>query len=391
MKIILAVLVVVLAAVALGAYLLPNNTDNINLVVPDPVASVPNTLSTTTPAATTSTSTPSKPVSTYVEVVATGLNIPWDIAFLPTGELLVTERTGKLVRISTTGEKKSLVVTGVRTTGESGLLGVTLHPQFATNHWLYLYITETAGQGLINKVVRYKYIADELIEPKIIISGIPGAIYHDGGRMEFGPDGLLYITTGDATQEALAQNRSSLAGKLLRLKDDGSIPADNPWGTAVYTYGHRNSQGLAWDTAGRLWSTEHGRSGATSGYDEINLIVRGGNYGWPTIEGPATKDGLISPAWQSGASDTWAPASALYLNGSLFFGGLRGEALLEAKLDGAKVTAVKKHFLKQYGRIRTVRLGPDGMIYFTTSNRDGRGTVRTGDDKIFRINPARFK
>jgi aldose sugar dehydrogenase len=348
-----------------------------------------NTIATNTPL------TSQQPISTRpdtsVHVVAEGLNIPWDIAFLPDNEMLVTERPGHLVYFKTDGTKQNIPIINVRQTGESGLLGIVLHPDFAENRLLYLYITQASNGALTNRVERFSFNNGQLSDRKTIISGIPGAIYHDGGRMEFGPDEKLYITTGDATNENIAQNKNSLGGKLLRLNDDGSIPSDNPFGTAIYSYGHRNSQGLAWDDEGRLWSTEHGRSGVRSGYDEINLITMGANYGWPTIEGDATRSGMISPARHSGADDTWAPASALYWDGSLFFGGLRGEALFEAKLDGDKVVSLKKHFFKEYGRIRTVRIGPDGMFYITTSNRDARGDVNDGDDKLLKVNPARFR
>ncbi|MBX4198250.1 PQQ-dependent sugar dehydrogenase [Candidatus Parcubacteria bacterium] len=338
------------------------------------------------------TSSPAKPVSLEVEVVAENLNIPWDIAFLPNQEMLVTERGGRLIHISKTGEKKTLIVDSVKSTGESGLLGIILHPRFTENHFVYLYITHTAtGGGLLNRVERYVYENNQLTQKKTIISNIPGALYHDGGRMEFGPDGFLYITTGDATKENLAQDKNSLAGKILRLNDDGTIPSGNPFNTAMYSFGHRNPQGLTWDPQGNLWSTEHGRSGVLTGYDELNLITAGSNYGWPTIQGPETKSGLVTPVLNSGSNTTWAPASALYWDGSIFFGGLLGESLYEAKLQGNTVTKLNKYFFKEYGRIRTVRLGPDGMFYMTTSNHDGRGKPKSGDDKILRVNPARFR
>lgn len=330
--------------------------------------------------------------STGAFAVATGLNIPWDIAFLENGSMLVTERTGQLILIASDGTKREIRVPNIRVRGEGGLLGIALHPDFATNRLLYLYMgAETAGGGSENRVVRYKFEenadAPKLIEDKAIISGIPGAIYHDGGRMEFGPDKLLYIATGDATDEKIAQDLGSLGGKILRLNEDGSIPSGNPFGTAVYSYGHRNPQGLAWDSAGRLWSTEHGRSGLRSGLDEINLIEAGSNYGWPVMQGNETRAGMLAPALHSGASDTWAPASAAIVGNSLFFGGLLGEALYEAALDGERVSELKAHFKGTYGRIRTVRVGPDGMLYLTTSNKDGRGSPASDDDKILRVDP----
>jgi glucose/arabinose dehydrogenase len=316
-----------------------------------------------------------------VTVIAKNLEIPWDIAFLPEGGLLVTERTGHVIAINQEGIKVEIPVQGVKKGGEGGLLGIVLHPNFASNRLLYLYMT-TPGDGgqTQNRVVRYRYEGRELRQDNIIISGIPGAIYHDGGRM-------IYITTGDATSENIAQDRSSLGGKILRLRDDGSVPADNPFDTAVYSYGHRNPQGLAWDSAGRLWETEHGRSGIRSGLDEINLIKSGKNYGWPIIEGDKTDTGMTAPALHSGATTTWAPASAAILGNSLFFGGLFGESLYEAILEDERVAKLKVHFKGEFGRIRTVRVGPDGMLYLTTSNRDGRGDPEDDDDRIIRINP----
>lgn len=210
---------------------------------------------------------------------------------------------------------------------------------------------------------------------------------HDGGRIAFGPDGFLYITTGDASQSRLAQDIRSLAGKILRIRDDGSVPSDNPFGNAVWSYGHRNPQGLAWDDRGRLWATEHGRSIPFSGYDELNLIEKGGNYGWPDIQGDRAKPDMERPIIHSGPSTTWAPAGAAFLNGSIFFGGLKGTALYQAKITGERNIALTKHFEKAYGRIRAVVKGPDDMLYISTSNTDGRGEARPGDDNIIRINP----
>lgn len=329
-----------------------------------------------------------------VTIIAEGLEIPWDIAFLPEGGMLVTERIGRVTEIAKDGTKREIPVEGVKRTGEGGLLGIVLHPEFSQNRYLYLYMTAPGTNGQTeNRVVRYTYENGALTERGVILDKIPGAIYHDGGRMEFGPDGMLYITTGDATDEDIAQDKNSLGGKILRLQDDGTIPVDNPFASgsaqaAVWSYGHRNPQGLAWDNSGRLWETEHGRSGIQSGLDEINLIEKGANYGWPTIEGDETQNGMKSPIRHSTASITWAPASLVYLNGSLFFGGLMGKTLYEAKLEGAKIAELKEHFKNDYGRIRTVRIGPDNMLYITTSNTDGRGSPAEGDDKIIRINPA---
>lgn len=325
-------------------------------------------------------------------VMAENLTVPWDIAFLPDGTMLVTERPGRVVHI----ERDAVYpVDGVEHAGEGGLLGITLHPDFEANRFVYLYQTTAASGGLENRVVRYMYTdavgTDAFTFDRVIIDGIPGASYHDGGRIAFGPDGYLYITTGDAGEPDLAQDTNSLAGKILRVTDTGEVPDENPFQNPVYSYGHRNPQGLAWDNAGRLFSTEHGRSGIRSGYDEINQIEMGANYGWPESEGDTVREGTTGPLRHSGAFTTWAPASARFHSGSLFFGGLRGEALYEAVLEGEAVTEVRTHLEGEYGRIRTVTVGPDGALYITTSNRDGRGRPEAGDDRIIRLNPLQFQ
>ena len=321
-----------------------------------------------------------------LSIVATDLEIPWDIAFIEDG-LLVTERTGHLELIRADGSRKEIPIAGVRERGEGGLLGIVLHPDFKRTRYVYLYMSSPDGNGTTNRIVRYRYENETLTEDRVILEGIPGAIYHDGGRMEFGPDGYLYVTTGDATEPTIAQDTNSLGGKILRMTDAGEPAPGNPFDSLVYSYGHRNPQGLAWDSAGRLWSTEHGRSGIQSGLDEINRIEAGANYGWPTIEGDETREGMHAPVRHSGARDTWAPASLVYHDGSLYFGGLRGEALYEAVLEGTRVAEVKEHLKGEYGRIRTVRLSPDGYLYLTTSNTDGRGNADAADDRIIRIDP----
>ncbi len=328
-------------------------------------------------------------VSEDFKIIADNLQIPWEIAFLPDGDLLVTERPGILKRIGK--EMRAYTIEGVQHIGEGGLLGMALHPRFSENQWIYLYLTTKNDEGLINRVERYRFEGDRLSEKKTIVDNIPGAAYHDGGRIAFGPDWYLYVTTGDAGKNNLAQDTSSLAGKILRLKDDGSIPSDNPFGNAVWSYGHRNSQGLAWDDKGRLWATEHGRSGLLSGLDELNLIEKGKNYGWPTIEGDKGKDGMETPIVHSGPDETWAPAGVAFWDGSVFFGGLRGETLYEAKFINEREVSLKVHLRQEFGRIRAVVLGPDGYLYITTSNTDSRGDIRANDDKIIRINPSIFR
>ena len=322
-----------------------------------------------------------------IQIIAQNLQIPWEIAFLPTGEMLTTERPGNLLKIGL--DKTVIKIEGVQHVGEGGLQGLALHPDFANNNWLYLYLTTKPDDSLINRVERYKLVGNTLTEKTVIIDNIPGAQYHDGGRLKFGPDNKLYITTGDATQSSKAQDLNYLGGKILRLNDDGSIPQDNPFkNSPVYSSGHRNPQGLAWDNLGQLWATEHGRSAPLSGYDELNRIEKGKNYGWPVIQGGEAKQGMVTPVINSGPNFTWAPAGAIYLDGSIFFAGLRGEALYQYNLETKEF---KTHFFKDFGRLRAVVVGPDGFIYVSTSNKDGRGEVKEGDDKIIKINPEVFR
>jgi len=318
-----------------------------------------------------------------VDTFAQDLEIPWEIVFLDSGTALVTQRPGSLLIIGE--DKKEIEIPDVTQKVEGGLLGMALHPAFEENGFVYIYITDSKDGKITNRIERYKLIDATLTDKKIILDNIPGAPYHDGGRIEFGPDGLLYVTTGDATIDRLAQDLESLAGKILRLNDDGSIPEDNPFANAVYSYGHRNPQGLAWDADGNLWSTEHGRSGILSGMDELNLIEKGKNYGWPTIEGDETHEGMEEPKAHSGPDDTWAPAGLAYYDGSLFFSGLRGETLYEAQIENGEVIELKAHFRKEFGRLRAVVIGPDNSLYISTSNTDGRGKERSGDDKIIKI------
>lgn len=321
-----------------------------------------------------------------IQTITENLKIPWEIAFLPNGEMLVTQRSGDILKI---GSNKVIVkIQGVEHVGEGGLLGMALHPEFEKNNWLYLYLTTNQKNGLVNRVERYKFVGDVLSENTVIIDDIPGAQNHDGGRIRFGPDKKLYVTTGDAGQSDRAQDLNFLGGKILRLNDDGSIPDDNPFDNSpVYSFGHRNPQGLAWDSQGNLWSTEHGRSGALSGFDELNLIGPGRNYGWPVIQGDEGREGMEEPIIHSGSDFTWAPAGLVYYNGSLFFSGLRGESIYEFVVSSKKL---ETHFFEDFGRLRAVVLGPDGFLYVSTSNMDGRGEVRVGDDKIIKINPRVF-
>lgn len=353
-------------------------------------------------------------VRPHVSVVATDLAVPWEIRWLPDGALLITERPGRLVRVQSPvahggreaasprsaedrPERRSLRVPEVVSRGEGGLMGLALHPDFETSRWIYLCHTYRGERGLSNRVIRFRYRRHDLRDPEVILGGMPGNSFHDGCRLEFGPDRRLYVTMGDAGAANRAQDRGSHSGKILRIGPDGSVPVDNPFGSAVYTYGHRNPQGLAWDSAGRTWATEHGPSGFSSGFDELNLIERGTNYGWPAIRGEESSAGMRAPVLHSGSESTWAPAGLAYLDGSLFFAGLRGQALYQVVLPpGMAATALDDlrgtaHFFRDLGRIRPVRVGPDGALYVGTSNRDGRGDPRDGDDRILRIDPDIFR
>lgn len=346
------------------------------------------------------------PVTT---VIAKNLDVPWAIAFLPGGNMMVTERRGKVKVINqATGEQKIIAkLNDVTEVSESGLLGIALHPNFEKNKFVYLYYTQgVRGTSAKNRVVRYVFDGQSLSNQKVIVDGIPSAPNHDGGRIKFGPDGYLYITTGEAQNPKIAQDTNSLGGKILRVTDEGKQAPNNPFNNLIYSYGHRNPQGIAWDDQGRLWATEHGPSGGKlgTGNDEINLIEAGKNYGWPIIQGSQTRKNMVTPVLNSTPSITWAPSGAAYLNGSIYFAGLRGQALYEAVIDNTvilsqaknlsqtvKIKELKTHFKKEFGRLRELIIGPDNMLYITTSNRDGRGIPDLlNDDRIIRVNPEKL-
>lgn len=330
----------------------------------------------------------SQEAKTDAGVIAQNLNIPWDAAFLPDGSILITERPGSVRIIDNQGNLLPIpvaTISKVKHAGEGGLLGIAIHPDFENNKYVYFYYTySSTGNNTLNRVVRFKFEESKLTNEQVIIDAIPGAVNHNGGRIKFGPDKFLYITTGDAQNPSLAQDKNSLAGKILRVTDEGKAAPGNPFGNLVYSYGHRNPQGLAFDSQGRLWATEHG----PQALDELNLIEKGVNYGWPVIQGNEKREGMISPVLQSGADTTWAPSGAAFLDGSIFFGGLRGEALFKYNIANK---SLKKYFSAEFGRIRAVVLGPDGYLYITTSNTDGRGAPKADDDKLIKINPNVFR
>lgn len=321
--------------------------------------------------------------SPHPEMILQNLTVPWELVFLPDGDLLVTERPGRLRRHGKLNQ--SISVPGIAEIGEGGLLGMALDPDFINNHYLYLYRTTRKKGQLMNEIVRYTYKNNQLTHQSIILSNIPAARFHNGGRILFGPDDYLYVTTGDALFPSLAQDKQSLAGKVLRITKEGKPAPNNPFNSPVYSFGHRNPQGLAFDSHGQLWETEHGQSAN----DEVNLIESGENYGWPVIQGNEKKAGMKGPILTSGANETWAPGGIAISNDRIFFAGLRGQALYEAKLNPKtnSIESLIRHYPKLYGRIRHVVLAPDGYLYFLTSNQDGRGWPAKQDDKIFRIHP----
>lgn len=339
-----------------------------------------------------------------ITVIAKNLEVPWAIAFLPDGNILLTERKDSSVSLLIKNEKYRKVVISriaeLADRGEGGMLGITIHPDFKKNNYVYVYYTRKVLEykaniykdtgKLVNKIDRFTLEGHSLGKQKTILDNIPGNLNHNGGRIKFGLDKMLYIATGDAENPSQAQDKNTLGGKILRVTDTGKPAPGNPFGNLVYSYGHRNVQGLAWNSTGELWATEHGRSGVLSGLDELNFIEPGKNYGWPIIQGDETKAGMETPRKNSGPNVTWAPSGTAFVGNSLFFSGLRGQTLYEAVIQNNQITSVKEHFAKEFGRLREVIVGPDNMLYITTSNRDGRGTPGQDDDKIIRVNPKKL-
>ncbi|MCK9150568.1 PQQ-dependent sugar dehydrogenase [Methanobacterium alcaliphilum] len=309
------------------------------------------------------------------QVVVTGLNSPWAIDFLPNGTMIFTERGGE-VSVWEGNSVHSVGNISVKAEGESGLLGIAVDPEFDKNNYIYLYYTAQNS----NRISRF-VLNQKLENETILLDDIPSSVVHDGGRLKFGPDGKLYATTGDASQKPLSQDINSLAGKILRLNKDGSVPADNPFNNYVWSYGHRNPQGITWNSEnGIMYAAEHGQTRN----DEVNIIIKGGNYGWPLEQGDNATGKYVNPLIYYD-DFTLAPSGIAYLNGDLYVTGLRGNQLRRLALssDGRSVTDQNALFTN-LGRIRDV-VSHDGYLFICTSNLDGRGVPKVDDDKIIRI------
>ncbi len=318
-----------------------------------------------------------------VSVVASGLEAPWGLAFLPDGRALVSERdSGKLLIVTSSGHIEEVQRIPARGSGEGGLLGIALSSNYATDGFVYAYFSTAED----NRIVRFRLGE----KPQPILTGIPVSGVHNGGRIAFGPDGMLYIGTGDATNRGAAQDRNSLAGKILRLTPDGGVPTNNPFpNNPVYSFGHRNVQGLTWDAKGQLYATEFGQNS----FDEVNRIVAGGNYGWPEVEGNKGGNQYIKPVTVFSTAEA-SPSGAVFLHGgaipqwegNLLIAGLRGERLWRLSFDSTGAITTREQLLQgQYGRLRHVVQAPDGSLWVLTSNRDGRGNPTPDDDRILRL------
>ncbi|WP_228801194.1 PQQ-dependent sugar dehydrogenase [Nocardia cyriacigeorgica] len=313
------------------------------------------------------------------EEVVRDIETPWGLDFLPDGAALVSERdTGRIVRVVPGAPAEQVYeVPGVVPGGEGGLLGIAVSPRYAEDRYVYAYFTAASD----NRIVRFRLGEP----PQVVFDGIAKAGNHNGGRIAFGPDGMLYVGTGDAGRRAASQDPASPNGKILRLTPDGGPAPGNPRpDSPVYSLGHRNVQGLAWDSAGRLFAAEFGQNDV----DEINLIEPGRNYGWPEVEGTGGADRGFTDPLVTWSTDEASPSGIAITANTLYAAALRGERLWTVPLTATGTGAPADHFRDGYGRLRTVLVAPDGALWLTTSNTDGRGDIRAGDDRIVRF-PAR--
>jgi len=339
-------------------------------------------------------------VKLRAQEVVTGLEVPWGIAFLPNRDMLVTERPGR-VRLVRDGKlvEKPVATIDVTDSGEDGLLGIATHPNFGENRFFYLYYTADRNGSQVNRVQRWQLSENGLTASpdKVIVDNIPVAQFHNGGRIRFGPDGMLYIGTGDAREPQSSQDINSLAGKILRVTPDGQIPQSNPFEKSpVYISGIRNTQGFDWRDESTLWVTDHGPSGdlGRSGHDKVSVARAGDNLGWPTIYRCESREGLVTPSivWRQalppGGAAIYTGNSIPEWKGSLLIATLRSENLQRVVFNPKSPQQVTRHevYLQgKYGRLREAIMGPDGELYVTTSNCDGRGNCPSDRDKILRI------
>lgn len=336
------------------------------------------------------------------ETIAENLEVPWSIVFTSASRILVTERPGR-VRVITNSmldPEPLLTLNDVQSGGEEGLMAMVLDPNYNENKKVYLCYAYQTQEGFKDRVIRVRDDGDALVPEQVVIENIPAATFHAGCQLGFGPDSKLYISTGDAGKKELAQDLSSLAGKILRINADGSIPDDNPFANSpVWSYGHRNPQGLAWHPVNQLlYSSEHGPSifDGPAGGDEVNLIQKGLNYGWPEVHHQETQAGMIdpllvfTPAIAPGVATFYTADVLPQFKNNLMVGMLKGEGILQVKFSENEPSKVESYqqIKPGFGRIRAVAEGPDGYLYFTTSNQDGRGNLQDGDDKLVRIVPA---
>ena len=348
----------------------PASTPQLESAVPSPAPSSAET--STTAGNATPTGAP--------QVVATGLEAPWSVAFR-NGTPLVSERdSGRILEIGPDGTTRSIgEIPGTTSVGEGGLLGLAVDSQGR----LYAYSTGTDGNRLQRFDVTGAPGSLALGQPETLLDGIASASYHNGGRIAFGADGMLYMTIGDAGRRGSAQDLDSLNGKILRMTPDGGVPADNPFpDSLVYSYGHRNPQGLAWAEDGTMFATEFGQNT----WDELNIITAGANYGWPTVEGIATTGDFTDPLQQWEPSEA-SPSGMTHIDGTLFIANLRGQVLRAVTVADPSTSTT--YHSREFGRIRDVTEAPDGKLWFVTNNTDGRGTPGPNDDRILSVEPAR--